>query len=549
MRARFLILLIVLLAAPAELRAQLPSAIAHEPPCPVAADDTWTDQEKFVWAKVCAGDVADFNEGSNYGGKIDARTTPFPDQRILSGAFIHTILTNHLYRDAITSRGVRVFGARFTQPINLANVALANELWFENCVFEKGVDLSWLQTSQPMGFNKSKATGKLTLYAAQISGDLQAISSVIDRLDLSGARISRTVDLHDSHVTGGVEMPGMDVGADLKMSGGEYAGINLLGAHVGHSLDLIKSKVTGALQMDSLQVGVYLHFQNATLGSVDLLGAHVQNQLSFQGAKVTGALQMFDMQVGTDLWMHEAEFFGTVSLRSSQVGGHVNWNKTTFHKDVDLSGARIGGELQLSSTKWADKGVLTARYTNIRVIPALSAAWPPRLRIFGLTYDGIADTGDDFRPWFDRQDKYSRQPYEQLAGILQARGEIEQATEVRVAERDRDRGKQRGVIFAWLTLLKYLIGYGYYPYYSIYWIAGFVALGALVLRFSGEGPRNRMPIGLSYSFDMLLPVIRLREEHYNIDLAGRARYYFYFHRIMGWALASFLIAGLSGLTK
>ena len=58
-----------------------------------------------------------------------------------------------------------------------------------------------------------------------------------------------------------------------------------------------------------------------------------------------------------------------------------------------------------------------------------------------------------------------------------------------------------------------------------------------------------MPIGLSYSFDMLLPVIRLREEHYKIDLVGGTRYYFYFHRIMGWVLASFLIAGLSGLTK
>jgi hypothetical protein len=32
-------------------------------------------------------------------------------------------------------------------------------------------------------------------------------------------------------------------------------------------------------------------------------------------------------------------------------------------------------------------------------------------------------------------------------------------------------------------------------------------------------------------------------------LHGFAKYYFYFQKLMGWVLASFLIAGLSGLTK
>ena len=58
-----------------------------------------------------------------------------------------------------------------------------------------------------------------------------------------------------------------------------------------------------------------------------------------------------------------------------------------------------------------------------------------------------------------------------------------------------------------------------------------------------------MPYGLAYSFDILLPIIRLRDKHYAIDLTTWARYYFYVHRIMGFLLASFLIAGISGLTK
>ena len=64
--------------------------------------------------------------------------------------------------------------------------------------------------------------------------------------------------------------------------------------------------------------------------------------------------------------------------------------------------------------------------------------------------------------------------------------------------------------------------------------------------------RQRAPWPLSsfvYSFDMLLPIIRLREKNYDIDIDGPPQFYFYFHKIMGYILASFLIAGLAGLAK
>ena len=142
--------------------------------------------------------------------------------------------------------------------------------------------------------------------------------------------------------------------------------------------------------------------------------------------------------------------------------------------------------------------------------------------------------------------QYSRQPYEQLATVLQTQGDTGRATAIRYSARERERREAPSL---WLKLLDSVVGYGYYPEKSFGWAAFFVILGAVVLQMSGEGPKNGMPLGFAYSFDMLLPVVRLREKHYSIDLAGPARYYFYFHRIMGWVLASFLVAGLSGLTK
>ena len=147
--------------------------------------------------------------------------------------------------------------------------------------------------------------------------------------------------------------------------------------------------------------------------------------------------------------------------------------------------------------------------------------------------------------------QYSRQPYEQLATVLQTQGEIGSATAVRYFARDREHERREATdpVRLWLRLLDLVVGYGYYPQNTFRWAAGFVVLGALVLRIFGEGPKNGMPFGFAYSFDMLLPLVRLREKHYSIDLAGPARYYFYIHKIMGWVLASFFIAGLSGLTQ
>jgi hypothetical protein len=308
-------------------------------------------------------------------------------------------------------------------------------------------------------------------------------------------------------------MSGIDIGTDLLMDGGRYKTVNLSGARIGHTLSMAGSR-----------------------------------------------------------------FADQIDLRYSQITGELDLHGATFMDDVDLTAAHVGGAFLLGPpaasggrcdrakpasqpdqpTCWGPDVAMTARYAKIGIIPRLSDAWPPDLRIVGLTYDGIAydddiaNVRDHFEDWFGRQG-HSRQPYEQLANVLQQRGEIETATAVRYAERERDRDRtwdaSRYDIWGWLTLLKTLIGYGYYPYRSGWWVLGFVALGMGVLWVSGEGRRNGMPVGASYSFDMLLPLVQLRPKHYDIDLDGWPRYYFYVHKIVGWALASFLVAGLSGLTK
>ena len=108
-----------------------------------------------------------------------------------------------------------------------------------------------------------------------------------------------------------------------------------------------------------------------------------------------------------------------------------------------------------------------------------------------------------------------------------------------------------------LTILKYTIGYGYGHriFFSLNWVLALVIIGTLLLKFTKQervaAHYNKPPmiIGFFYSLDLLLPIIQLRQRHYEVDLQGPVRYYFYFHQIMGYILASFLITGLSGLTQ
>ena len=364
-----------------------------------------------------------------------------------------------------------------------------------------------MQAKQAVALNASQASGTLTFYAAQFAADLWVTGSTVTDVALAGAHVARTLKLSDSIAPDGVAMAGVDVGADRVLT-------------------------------------------NMLARQLDLVGARVAHNLSLELAEIDGPLDMDNLQIGVDLDMHDGTF-ERINLRSAQIGGQIDWSGARLFRAVDLTGASVGGALVLSGdTWWGDLAKLIARHAKIGVIPTLARGWPAVLEIDGLTYRDIGEPGDDFRGWLDRKlRRYSYQPYEQLAGVLQAQGNNEAATAVRYAARDRERSEKTGPFVVWLTLLDWVIGYGYYPYLAGLLAIGLVFAGAFALRVSGEGPRNAMPFGFSYSFDTLLPIVRLRERHYQIDLRGWVRYYFYGHKLAGWVLASFLAAGLSGLTK
>ncbi len=277
-----------------------------------------------------------------------------------------------------------------------------------------------------------------------------------------------------------------------------------------------------------------------------------------------------------------AEFHGAVRLVFAEIASGLNV-KGAVLSSLDLTGAKIGGELRLasgsSSPRWQDGGKLVLRNTTVDVIQDTDqkGVWPPSLDLDGFAYlrfgdaPGFAERDSQwFIDWLAKDKPYTPRPSQQCAQVLQEMGYPEMANDVLYAGRERQRGEfWRRSKWRWfgLSLLKCTIGYGYGLGYfrSLWWVLVFVVVGTLVLLGFGVPRTIAVPIAWAtaggmkilnylaavafYSLDLLLPIIQLYEPHYKVVLDGGVKYYFAFHKLLGWVLASFLIAGLSGLTK
>jgi hypothetical protein len=494
--------------APVIARGQnTPQPVPANGQCSVPGDSQWTPQETFVWQHVCVGETADFNKGPDYGGYLDPkRPEGLPESRIIRPAFLETILIEDKYRKALRRHGVRISGARLTDILDLENIQLVDEFELTKSLLEKGANF----------------IGLTSTYA---------------------------VILRDSNITGQFQMVGGHLGGQLAWGG---------------------AMITGPFRLDEVQIdGSLFMDQEAQFGNIALVDVHVGGQLKLTGSKVKGQMIIQGVQIYSTAFVRDAEFDGPVYFNFSRVGQNVELAGGFFRQNMDLTETQIGGELvlgrpELGPARWAPNSVLILRNTTVGAVQDLRNSWPDKLDLNGFSYRnlrGIAGEHDPminrtakwFEGWLGKQAPYAPAPYQQLASVLREQGFPDTGDEVLYAGKQREQAQSSSLRYIGLTASKWFLGYGYHLFWSVYWAFGFLVVGTFMLWFSGEGWRvsrhYNLIYGVIYSFDLLLPIIRLRERHYQIDLKGWVRYYFYLHKIMGYVLASFLIAGIAGLTK
>jgi hypothetical protein len=267
--------------------------------------------------------------------------------------------------------------------------------------------------------------------------------------------------------------------------------------------------------------------------------------------------------VGSYALLGGAEFDGPVSFEFGKAE-ELQLAGATFQRNVDLTGMQILSDLILGSPDNAPphwgSSELILNDASADAIQDTQHAWPTKLDLNNFTYrsltgldgeegDRMADRGTGwFEQWLGSA-SYSPQPYQQLAAVLRAEGQADKADEILYISEENAASHVALPQRVWMTALDLTVGYGYHIDRALFWVAGFVLAGVVVLRVSGEGRRHGLPFGIAYSFDLLLPIIQLRKLHYDIDLANWSRYYFYVHKIAGYVLGSFLVLGLSGIVK
>jgi hypothetical protein len=454
------------------------------------------------------------------------------------------------------------------------------------------LDLSGSTLTGPLRLPGASMTGALSARGAHLTGcDSDGNSLVADGIKAGGEGV-----LLDDGFTaaGAIRLPRADITGALSCGGACLTG---------------RDKAGRALVADGIKASfdVFLDDGFAAAGTVSLLLADITGMLSCRDATLTGrdkeglSLAAYGIQVTDDIWL-DGKFTATggISLRSARVGKTV-WLEGKLAADennlaLDVAAARIA-----DTFRWKPAGQVTGRVSLDGAAVgeldddwrAANGFWPAdgRLSLKGFTYDRVGNahpaTVDQRLAWIrgqypataqDTQAVFATQPYEQLTAVYRRAGQDTEARKIAIARRAdlRKYGKLNPYRKLGNWLLDKTIKYGYQT-----WRAG-VGLAAvfvvfLALSVLGQHQHIMVPVGdtrglhpvpsatqctsnypcfypAGYTVDTVIPLINVHQaEYWGPD--GHAPWGWlwvgssWVATGLGWALATLLVAGYTGLVR
>ncbi|MCY4137961.1 MAG: hypothetical protein OXF56_06820 [Rhodobacteraceae bacterium] len=546
----------------------------------------WTETDEWAWKEICEGRTVNFNDRlkEEFNPTDPEHLNKWSDKgRMLHRNFLKTILLHEPFQSAIPPWGVHIIGAVFQHDVDLRYGTIDRRLFLEESAFAASVLLGQVTTSATVSFNGSKITGKLGMNTISVGGNLYMRKKAeFKDVDMTGAIVGGLINMTGSTFRGTLGMNGISVGRSLFM--GEKADfedvVDMTGAIVGGQLGMTGSTFRGTLGMEAISVGrnLFMH-KKAEFEDVNMTGANVGGQISMTGSTFRGTLDMDAISVGESLFMRGQAEFKDVSVISSRIDANLD-ARSAILGNLDLTGTKIGGELRLGTIgndvawknyntedKEPDSPRMILQNTNVGALQDTKSSWPSVLELNGFTFERLGgfraseeelphNRGSDwYIDWLERDQTYSPQPYRQLARILDASGHQSMASDILFASREREfREAWPDEPKKWLGLLmlRMTVGYGHgwRYFWALGWVAFFTVLGTGILRLKEERLDNGKKLGFWYSLDMLLPIVRLREKHYEADLSNEwVRYYFFGHKVVGYVLVFFVLAGMTGLTE
>ena len=448
------------------------------------------------------------------------------------------------------------------------------------------------------------AEGTVSLNGAQIAGELACSGGTFrtprgTALSADGITVGASIFLREGTAEGEVRLPGAHVAMDLDCKGCKLAnrtGTSLNAEHVkvGGSVYMSEGfRSEGEVSISGAQIGGSLECEGGTFnnpGKFALSAESVSveaNVLLSGGLSAEGAVDLVGAQVGGSL-ICDGGMFSYLLLITTTVRGILSWsNVRNAHRTrLDLTNASVGA-IADDEPSWPGNGYLS---------------------LDGFSYGRLSGGPKDAQTrlkWLDLQQGFKPQSYRQLAKVLNESGDDEGAKEVLFEmEQRRWSGNPRRVARMSGTVLRDSVGYGIYPERAIWCLCGLTALGWVLYRraarvgamaptekdayaefhTTGHPPAHYPPFNaLIYSLENCVPLVKLgQDDHWQPDPNPQARaprvapelssrktivnlrllrlpaqvtspaalrWMRWIMIVLGWLLATFFVAGVTGIVK
>jgi len=573
--------------------------------------EDWTEPERWVWERIAAGEPADLNardreHDADFKDLDPGKAAGWTEQRRLRVRFLQTILTQQAYAEATPHGGVRILGALVDDaPLDLEYARLQRLFWLEQSRVLVDVKGRNLRIDGALSLEASFVAGGIDLRQSETRENLHLnLGKFHSDVDLGAASIGTNLVMNDSTFKEKINLNGATVNGSAVLSGGStFKGeVDLGAASISSSLDLIGSIFEKRVSLNRVTVNGAAFLSGGAIfkAEVDLTGASIGSNLEMAGSTFEERVKLYRATVnGSAFLSRGATFNAQVNLMSARIGSDLEFSDANINDEVDLGGCQIAGMFLLGSSwqpaaRWEVGAALVLRNTHVGALQdwwrdESDNSWPKVLQLEGFTYDRLGSTLGDgeeadmmarpvasYLQWLGRDPSSSPQRYEQLARFFRQAGEPRKANDILYEARERRRrrtlstvddhgkAKKRGWLEGMgLWMLRATVGYGLGRRYFrvLWWVGGLSLLGMALLIDFGQHCLPGWPALFFASLDQLLPIITLDKAHDALIFGNASanppiepqrdwlRYIFYFYKVIGWGLGSFIVAGLAGLTQ
>lgn len=357
------------------------------------------------------------------------------------------------------------------------------------------------------------------------------------RADVLLFLLTRSSD-HDAVTSYGIDLEGALVSGRLRLS---YSTVQ------GNAI-LERCRFQQPISADRTHFERSFRLRDSVIPSLSAMGATVDAQFSCQGTtfleKKYVSIDLQRAVINGSIFLTNVTTYASVDLNGAKIGGSLECRKASFSSKngaaFEAPNCIVSGGFFFRDIASLDGEVhLSGAHVNFLQDDAQSWDEAHDLALDGFTYDRISgsNSATDFQTrlkWLEKGDRFNDtffpQPYTQLAKVLHEMGHERDAREIRVVLAEKLAIEHRkhlkkehtpdpnrppalgfgiakfllrarwGISWGVDFLFRSVVGYGFKPARSLYWLGGLIALAwfmALGAWETGQFTPNSAPILVS----------------------------------------------------